>query len=50
MWRPQDEEKDFADYSGFVQDGFCKGKILEWSDVEVQIGDEAGQPFMTPIT
>jgi hypothetical protein len=43
MWRPQDEEKDFADYSGLVRDGLCKGNILEWKDVETQFG--LSRPF-----
>ena len=43
-WRPQDEEKDFADYSGL-----CKGNILEWKDVEAQIAAEARSPFTMPI-
>ena len=44
-WNPQDEEKDFADYSEL-----CKGNVLEWKDVETQIVREAQNPFITPIT
>ena len=43
-WRLQDEEKDFADYSGL-----CKGSVLEWKDVETQIALEAKMPFTRSI-
>ena len=43
-WNPQDEERDFADYSEL-----CKGNVLEWNDVEAQIVREAQNQVTAPI-
>ena len=48
-WNPQDEERDFAEYSGLCQKGLLRGHVLEWSDVKSQIMNEAKNPFTTPI-
>jgi hypothetical protein len=49
MWRPQDEEKDYAEYSGLCQSGFLRGNVYEWSDVQSQIVAEAQNVFGTQI-
>jgi len=48
-WNPQDEERDYAEYSGLCQKGLLRGHVLEWSDVKSQIIDEAQNAFTTTI-
>ena len=48
-WRPEDEEKDFADYCELCQSGLLKSNVYEWKDVESQITAEARNPFTRPI-
>ena len=48
-WNPQDEERDFSEYSGLCKSGLLQGHIYEWSDVKSQIINEAQSRFTTPI-
>jgi hypothetical protein len=50
MWRLEDEEKDYTDYSGLCRSGLLRGNVYEWSDVKSQIIAEAQQPFTAGIT
>jgi len=48
-WNPQDEERDFAEYSGLCKSGLLQGNVYEWNDVKSQIITEANNRFTTPI-
>ncbi|MCL2710446.1 MAG: hypothetical protein FWE95_06170 [Planctomycetaceae bacterium] len=49
MWRSEDEERDFSEYSGLCKSGLLCGNVYEWNDVKAQITAEAQTPFTTPI-